>query len=373
MGRERREIMKKKQSMRPRMVHENQNYKRKEVIQMKKREGLRSWMHMMVIAVAVMGMSLLLVQVAGAVNYTITVTQNPGGTISPGTVSVVGNTDKAFTITPGAMYAIDTLRVDGNLVQPQRTYKFTKVTAIHSISATFAPDRDNDGISDYQELNGITLADGTRIPGRDNINPNTGLQYARADRLDPDSKDLFVILDRVKAPQVSKFPANPLEFALKPQSEGGLGFITFHVINPEQTQGDRFLNSLSAQKAARVTESLDVSDPQVLGSSTCGTPDQDKGTVYTQRIESHVNSVYQAAGATPPPSLIATYIKHTIVHELGHMVGPLAPVYNANYGGNHYKSEANDKIMNQFVYYTGTTFYIGTSYTSADQGGIKLK
>jgi hypothetical protein len=59
------------------------------------------------------------------------------------------------------------------------------------------------------------------------------------------------------------------------------------------------------------------------------------------------------------------------------MVGPLAPVYNANYGGYHYASEANDKIMDQFVYYTGTgsaaVFYIGTSYTSDDQAGIKLK
>lgn len=345
------------------MGHEKQNYERKEVIQMKKRDGLRSWMCTMVTAVAVMGMSLLLVQAAGAVSYTITVTQNSGGTISPGTSSVLANTDKNFTIKPNANYCIATLRVDGVLVQPSRTYKFTKVTAPHLISATFAPDRDNDGISDDQELNGITLAGGMVIPGK-----SSGLP--RADRLDPDTPDLFVILEQATP---SKFPTNPLEFALKPQSQGGLGFIAFHVIPGTQTQGDRFLNSLSAQKAVRITESLDVSDPIVLGSSTCGTPDQDKGTVYTQRIENHVKSVYQAAGATPPPGLIDTYTKHTITHELGHMVGPLAPVSNPDFGGNHYQSLPNDLLMNQFVYYEGTTFYIGTSFTSADQGGVKLK
>jgi hypothetical protein len=355
--------MKKKQSIRSYMVgQENINPTRKEVIQMKKMGGLRSWMCTVLIAVALMGMSLVLVQVVDA--WTITVTQNTGGTISPGTSTVVGGTDKAFTIKPNANYCIATLRVDGALVQPSRTYKFTKVTANHTITATFAPDRDNDGISDDQELNGITLYGGTTIPGK-----NSGLP--RDQRLDPDTPDLFVILDQATP---SKFPANPLEFALKPQSQGGLGFIAFHVIPGAQTQGDRFLNFLTAQKAVRVTESLDVSDPTVLGSSTCGTPDQDRGTVYTQRIVDHVNSVYQAAGGgTPPPSLIETYIKHTITHELAHMVGPLAPTYNANLGGYHYQSLPNDLIMNQFVYHEGTIFYIGTSYSSADQGGVKLK
>jgi hypothetical protein len=343
----------------------DKNTKQKGVIQMKRRGDLRSWMCMMVIAVAVTGMSLLFIQVAGAAIITTSV--GPNGSISPsGNVSVTNGTDKTFTITPSTNYCIATLTVDGNPVQPARTYKFTKVTTAHTISATFTSDKDNDGISDDQELNGITLAGGKFIPGKNSINPVTNQPYDRADRLDPDTKDLFVILALATT---SKVPANPLEFALKPQSEGGLGFITFHVIIEAQTTGDRFLNFYTAQKAARITESLDVSNPTVLGSSTCGTPDQDKGTVYTQRIENHVLSVYPGA----PQSLIDTYIKHTIAHELGHMVGPLAPVYNANYGGYHYQSQANDQIMNQFVYYTDTTFYIGTSYTSADQAGVKLK
>jgi len=359
--------MKKKQSMRSWMIiQENMNSIRKEVTQMKKREGLRSWMCTMVVAVALIGMSLLLVQVAGA--WTITVTQSANGTISPGTSPVVNGTDKTFTIKANTNYCIATLTVDNVAVQPSRTYRFTRVTTNHTITATYAPDSDNDGISDAQENAGITLAGGTRIEGT-----NSGLP--RADRLDKNCKDLFVILEQA-AP--SKFPVNPLEYVSKPRSQGGLGEeagqcssvgITFHVIPGTQTQGDRFLNSLTAQKAVRITESLDISDPTVLGSSTCGTPDQDRGTVFTQRIENHVRNVNPAA----PQSLIDTYIKHTIVHELAHMFGPLAPTYNANLGGYHYQSLPNDLIMNQFVYHEGTIFYIGTSYSSADQGGVKLK
>ena len=118
---------------------------------------------------------------------------------------------------------------------------------------------------------------------------------------------------------------------------------------------------------------MNTDDPTVLGSSTCGTPDQDLGTVYTKRIIDHITDVTGSADS----ALVNKYIEHTIAHELGHMVGPLAPVYNANYGGYHYASDANDQIMDQAVYVTGAdsaaVFYIGTSYTSADQAGIKLK
>jgi hypothetical protein len=127
----------------------------------------------------------------------------------------------------------------------------------------------------------------------------------------------------------------------------------------------------SAEKYVRITESLATTgDATVLGQSTCGTPDQDLGTVWTQKIVNHIISVDRTAAT---PEFIATYIKHTIAHELGHMVGPLAPVYNANYAGYHYQTLPNDKIMNQYVYHDNTGFYIGTSYTSDDQAGIKLK
>jgi hypothetical protein len=385
MGRERRKTMKKKQTMRPWMVHENQNCKRKEVIQMKKREGLRSWMCTMVIAVVVLAVSLFLVQGAAAVTYKISISVVGGnGSIAVGTqstttsknVTVTGGTGTQAIVTmkPNTNYCIATLTVDGNLVQPARTCRWAPVNSNHTVIVTFAPDSDNDGISNALEDSGITLYGGTSIPG-------TSSGLPRAERLDKNCKDLFVILAQATP---SKLPANPLdalEFVRKPRSQGGLGEeagqctstgITFHVIPQAQTQGDRFLNSNTAQKAVRITESLDISNPEVLGSSTCGIPDQDMGTVYTKRIENHVNSVYGVA--TPPSGLIDTYIKHTIAHEFAHMVGPLAPTGSTSFGGYHYQSQPNDKIMNQFVYYdVGPPLFIGTSFTSGDQGAVKLK
>ena len=290
--------MRKKESMRLWMVNENQNYKRKEVIQMKKREGLGSWMHVILMAVAVMGMSLLFVRVPA---------------------------DAAVTCP--------------------------------TISTA---DPDGDGFTDQQECDGITLANGSHFRGK---SEGVSQGLPRDQYLDPDTKDLFVILVPASP---SKIPANPLEFVSNPQSQGGLG-IAVHVIGPTQADSNRYVTT--TQKAVRVTESLDVSNLNILGMSSCGTPNGlDLATVYTQRIENHVKSVNPAAS----PDFIATYIKHTIAHEVGHMVGPLAPKYTANYGGYHYKT-GTKVILDQSVYYKGTTLYIGTSYTSADQSGVKLK
>jgi hypothetical protein len=366
--------MKKRQNIRSWMVQDNMDIPIKEVIQiMRKDRGMRSWMSMIAMVVAVMGMSLLFVQVAGAVNYTITVTQSPNGTISPGTSTVVGGTDKAFTITPNPGYAIDTLRVDGALVQPQRTYKFTRVSANRSISATFAADSDDDGIPDYVETQGITLTlDKTYTYPLCPQNPTPEQRIAC---VDPSTKDLFVVLAQAAGGYFGGL-SDPLEYVTKSVSAGGLP-ITVHLIRlPAPDTSNRFLSFSSAEKYVRITESMDptMANPPVLGSSTCGTPDQDLGTVYTQRIVNHLTSVF---GTTLDSTLRDTYIMHTIAHELAHMVGPLAPVYNANLGGYHYASAANDQIMNQSVFYTGTgssaVFYIGTSYTSTDQAGIKLK
>jgi hypothetical protein len=352
--------------------------KQKEVIQMimRKDRGIRSRSYMIAIVVAVMGMSLILVQVAGAVNYTITVTQSANGTISPGTSSVLGGTDKAFTITPKAGYAIRTLTVDNVPIQPSRTYKFLRVSAVHSIKATFALDQDNDGIPDDVETQGITLYldKAYQYPVCQNPTPEQ-----RIGCVDPATKDVFVVLVPALAAQGGRFSAlqNPLQYVT--QSAGGLPIAVHWIVLPEgfQDVSNRFLSFNSAQKYVRITESLNIDDPTVLGSSTCGTPDQDLGTVYTQRIVNHVNSIYGNVDPQVIDNTINTYIKHTITHEFAHMVGPLAPVYKAAYGGYHYASDPNDQIMNQSVYVTGTgidaVFYIGTSYTSADQAGVKLK
>jgi hypothetical protein len=377
-------IMKKGRFDEMRNGSEDKSKKQKEVIQiMRKDREIRSWSSMIAVVVAVMGMSLFLVQVVGAVNYTITVipvTPSNGGTITPGTSTVVGGTDKAFTITPKAGYAIEKLIVDYvPQVPPRKTYKFPKVSANHTITATFTPDSDNDGIPDNLEQAGISLTlplpDGVKYypPCPQNVSPTD-----RPKCVDKATKDVFVVLVPAQPAQGGRFSTlqDPLQFATK--TVGGLP-LTVHwiVLQGVQDTSDRFLNytsaNPSAQKYVRITESLNEDDPTVLGSSTCGTPDQDLGTVYTKRIANHVTSVNAGASEND----INKYIKHTIAHELGHMVGPLAPVYNANYGGYHYASDANDQIMDMAVFVTGTgsnaVFYIGTSYTSADQAGVKLK
>jgi len=264
-----------------------------------------------------------------------------------------------------------------------------------TVSSTSTTDSDLDGFTDYQECNGITLGDGSPFPGK-----NSGV--ARANRLDPDTKDVFVIL--VRATPTSNIPlkgTSPTDYAgdaaywfafvSNPVSAGGLG-ITLHPLLPTQVVSNTLRNVTSSQEAARVTENLDTSSTNPLGFSNTGTPDGlDLSTIYTQRIinfiKSACGSAYGTANcadssgvwdntATGNLALTQKYILHTIEHEVGHVLGPLAPVYNANYGGYHYKSGTN-VIMDQSVYYTSkggkVTFYNGTTYTSADQSGVKLK
>ncbi|MGC9964446.1 MAG: hypothetical protein ABSE08_03480 [Syntrophobacteraceae bacterium] len=71
--------------------------------------------------------------------YTITSTAGANGTISPsGSLSVPSGASKTFTISPAARYRISNVSVDGRSIGAASSYTFTKVTASHTISATFA-------------------------------------------------------------------------------------------------------------------------------------------------------------------------------------------------------------------------------------------
>jgi hypothetical protein len=424
------------------VVQENMNPTIKEVIQVKRREGLRSWMYIMVIAVAVISIALLPVQakaggtsytitaIAGpngkitpsgsvavgkgksqgftitpnanctildvkvdgvsqgpigsypftnvqaahkiqatfcsGAKYTITVTQGTNGSITPaGSVQVCQGLDQTFTIVPNANFTLENVMVEGgNQPFPDYTYTFKSVTTNHTISASFVPDSDNDGLSDAQEQAGIWVGSTFYT----NCGPNPP---DRTLCLDPATKDLFLIL--LPASPTSLLPSNPLEFVTKSQSQGGLG-ITVHPINQNQVLSGTDRNVTPSQKVVRVNEIVDTSTSNVLGESdSCGTPNgMDNARIYTQRISDFVNSIYPGA----PSSLKETYIKQVIAHEIGHMVGPLKSPYDANCGGYHYctiQPPGKNVIMEQSVYHSGTTFYIGAIYTTADQGNIKLK
>jgi hypothetical protein len=351
----------------------HRNTKQKEVIQfMKKGRGTRSWMYMIAMVVAVMGVSLLLAQVATAASITATVAGNIGGTISPsGTVTVTDGLNKTFVFTPADKYTVGSITVDTSSVYPAFAYTFPKVTGTHTISVTFVPDSDNDGLSNAQELDGITLFDGTFFPGK-----NSG--FPRDQRLDPDSRDLLVILVPAAGGYFSSLqnPLDWLQYITQSLSAGGLP-IAVHAIYLPQDQSDRFVSLSSAQKYVRVTEVLDTSNSLLLGQSEgVGTPNgMDNTKIYTNNIR---NTVYKITGNY---DLANTYVKHTIAHEVGHSIGPLRKDYVANCGGNHYCTSTSTKnphyILEQSVYSKGTTLYIGTIFTSSgtnnDQSSVKLQ
>ena len=243
-------------------------------------------------------------------------------------------------------------------------------------TAPTTADFDMDGFTDQQECANLMLYDGvTIIPG--------ALQAAvpRGERLDPNSKDVFVILALAST---SNVPANPLQYVIAPQAAGGLPVIT-HVLVPGQADVTRMVSPSATQKALKIAENLDTSATDVLGIANYGTPNGlDLATIYTARIKAHVNSVCTASitscndadGITiGAANVIDKYIRHTIAHEVAHNM-VLTDTYNDRFGGYHYKSGTNT-VLDQSVYYTSksgkVTWYIGSSFTPADQAVVRLQ
>jgi hypothetical protein len=139
----------------------------------------------------------------------------------------------------------------------------------------------------------------------------------------------------------------------------------------------------------KITESSDISKPDILGTSNYGTPNGlDLATVYTQRIYNFIQSVCGTGFLNNPDcsdstgvwgqALVDKYVKHTIAHEAGHTM-KLTKTFNSAYGGYHYAPSTSEPllIMAQSVTYvrdgSKVTFYIGGGFTSDDQINAKLK
>ena len=73
--------------------------------------------------------------------YTITVEAGFGGSVSPGTTTVVEGEDISFSITPNDGYVVDRLVVDGTEVRPLDRYSFLTVDSNHTLSVTFHEQR----------------------------------------------------------------------------------------------------------------------------------------------------------------------------------------------------------------------------------------
>lgn len=263
--------------------------------------------------------------------------------------------------------------------------------------ADTAADSDNDGFTDFQECNGITLADGVTFV------PTCPSPLGRSVCLDPNSKDLFVIY--APAASGSLLPSgfkpfvdpSPLVYGVTFRGLTALG-ITVHQIVPGQAATDRtvmhpLLNtSVSTQKAVSVAESLDTNGT-FLGYCQWGTPNGLDGcTVFTQRIKNFIastcgaNAIVTSGAGSPSDSnqVFLAYATHTFLHETGHTTGGMTAAYNSSWGGNHYAaatspgSNGAGTRMEQYVTYSTKggkcKFNIPTDWdASLDPQTIKLR
>ena len=73
------------------------------------------------------------------IQYSVSASSGPNGSITPsGTLTVNSGDSLAFTITPSVNYHISDVVVDGSSVGAVSTYKFTNITANHTIVASFS-------------------------------------------------------------------------------------------------------------------------------------------------------------------------------------------------------------------------------------------
>jgi len=269
--------------------------------------------------------------------------------------------------------------------------------AVNCATASVTADSDRDGFSDAAECAGITTM-GTapkRFP-RCGIAGTDGVLPPRDQCVDPDSADVFIIYK--PATTGSLLGALPDPFGRQDISClrtdgtawcGTLGLISFtglsslgatvHQLTPAQAGTDRRVATVSAQKAVRVSESLDVSSTDVVGNCQWGLPTGLDGcAVYTQRTMNFINSKCDQAGdtVTDRNQVFLAYSRFLVIHESGHSLGGLAAKYDAAYGGYHYPTTSGF-VMSQSAQYDTLggrcNWYIPSNWNNTlDAAGLKL-
>lgn len=261
-----------------------------------------------------------------------------------------------------------------------------------------AADTDLDGINDDEEMINFHFCKDS------NLTYPVCTQGSNSTCLDKATKDLFyVLMPDPNNPSTTLIPADldVMEFISKAaatRTSGGLA-ITTHKIDSTKigctlsdtvTYCDRCVISrpnMSYQFAMRITESLDVSDPNTLGQGTRGLVGDD-ATTYTQRIWNNIDSICKinttyacvdADGVTKGiDGLFKKWLKHDVAHETGHAL-KLTKDSNSSYGGYHY-APGSDLVMEQQVTYkvndskkTITFYYISDKFSDADRTNMSLK
>jgi len=247
-------------------------------------------------------------------------------------------------------------------------------------------DTDCDGLIVAEETAGIILC-GTPsigVAGSSNSCP-VGATSCISPNLGTDKKDLFVIVTpdntNSSAYRLAIIP-NRMEFAT---------VVRAHEITKGQAgcknNVDRSVTT--NQKAARIAELVDTADTSgsddalgwtdAVGAANGSIPFGD-GYIYTERIANWV-SLKCGTGtcktsdtqATTKVTVIPRYIKHTLAHEVGHMLN-LKQVPESKIG-NHYPvsttTGATRYTLDQYVYFKSGIFYMGTQFNPNDPSYAK--
>lgn len=234
-----------------------------------------------------------------------------------------------------------------------------------------AADTDLDGYTDEEEGNGSVAGGSPTDPAKKDVN-------------------IYLVPDSKGSNFGTQDPSVLLEFL----GERGLGLVTHSATSRQVT---------TTQKALYIRE-VAASDLNPTGTTLgetpviCHTNCASGATVYTQRIRNYLRSKCATApkcydyfggnidfkgqltapltAAPPPGSVEEKYIKHNLAHEGGHNMYLKNPQDRTV--GFHYKPSTTGNVMDQFAYTktdsktNNVTWYIGTTFPSADKSSLKL-
>ena len=221
--------------------------------------------------------------------------------------------------------------------------------------ASLTADSDGDGLTDAEECAGITLPPGVALLDGTTLVPSCLVApVPRANCLDPNTKDVFVIVVPAAAGTLlpSNLFGNVTFYNVAFNGLNDLG-ITVHRVTSTAGRAVTARATGPQQNAVRLTESRDTSDT-ILGVCNWGTPnDLDGCVIYMQRIKNFIDSICDGAGdtTTDRTAVLNAYAVHTALHETGHTLGGMTGIYSKRYGGNHYAS-GTGLIMEQSETYS---------------------
>jgi hypothetical protein len=238
-------------------------------------------------------------------------------------------------------------------------------------------DCDRDGLTDFEECNGLTVA-GTLYP-----------RCGTGECVDPRVSDLFVKFEKATTSAYTELgiaDAAAFAFITQPVASGGLG-MRVHVLPAgaalPQTPQPNAITPRMAALVVREVRGTPISVPSqcpvsaALGAINGITSVGGAGVaqIFTQRILDHVSCVYSAAGQSPTSDAARAdkirMIQHTTSHEATH-ANRLAPESVDRFGGHHYKT-GSGCVMDQASTYTtrgGVRFATPAAYCGPDQSAV---